>query len=470
MEMTSQDNQESPLSLDFLPENSSVFSNLKSSQLHCFKLSTVLFFITAYFYVLAFFDGQTVYFFPIALSLLALPEFLAQKLQSPFKELEKTGGNRLESRIFLGLTLSQSLALSIWGFHLQLEFFQFLVLHLSFGFYILSRTGWLSQGRLGILIWFDGISAFFILPFRHFLSGLQVLFQKDSSKNQEKQNLTNSRKTKHLLFISISLAAAGLLVLFVWSQLSQVSEKFASLTSSFGVFLQNLSTYFYSTINLEQIYIYSILAIPISLYLYGLVIGSLLAKKSHSFTYQLFQKKIQPFRVFPSYTVYIIIGSLCIIYTLFFLTGLSELNTLVSSGTAVSRISAQDASNVAVSGFWQLVQVSLLNFAVLGAFYLLSKEAPWNQKGTRLATTLLFIFASLLALLAAWKLFGIYIFLYGPTPLRLLSAWFILVLLVWCLLTLIRLYKPIQAIRIGVFYALISFTILSYLYPLLISK
>ncbi|MGZ7278109.1 DUF4153 domain-containing protein, partial [Streptococcus pyogenes] len=86
----------------------------------CFKLSTVLFFITAYFYVLAFFDGQTVYFFPVALSLLALPEFLAQKLQSPFKELEKTGGNRLESRIFLGLTLSQSLALSIWGFHLQL--------------------------------------------------------------------------------------------------------------------------------------------------------------------------------------------------------------------------------------------------------------------------------------------------------------------------------------------------------------
>ena len=132
---------------------------------------------------------------------LKFPEFLervGQKVYlsaTPGKyELEKTGGNRLESRIFLGLTLSQSLALSIWGFHLQLEFFQFLVLHLSFGFYILSRTGWLSQGRLGILIWFDGISAFFILPFRHFLSGLQVLFQKDSSKNPNNLSISNKNR------------------------------------------------------------------------------------------------------------------------------------------------------------------------------------------------------------------------------------------------------------------------------------
>jgi len=101
-------------------------------------------------------------------------------------------------------------------------------------------------------------------------------------------------------------------------------------------------------------------------------------------------------------------------------------------------------------------------------FYLIAKKPLWDQKGTRFAATILFIFTGLLALLAGWKLFGIYIYLYGPTPLRLISAWFILVLLVWCLLTLIRFYKPIQAIRIGIFYALISFTLLCYLYPMLL--
>ena len=78
-------------------------------------------------------------------------------------------------------------------------------------------------------------------------------------------------------------------------------------------------------------------------------------------------------------------------------------------------------------------------------------------------STLLFTFASLFALIAGWKLFGVYIALYGVTPHRLLSGWFVTVLFIWCVLTLIRLYKPIQATRLAVFYATISFTLISLL-------
>ena len=46
---------------------------------------------------------------------------------------------------------------------------------------------------------------------------------------------------------------------------------------------------------------------------------------------------------------------------------------------------------------------------------------------------------------------------------RLLSGWFVTVLFIWCVLTLIRLYKPIQATRLAVFYATISFTLVSLL-------
>lgn len=212
----------------------------------------------------------------------------------------------------------------------------------------------------------------------------------------------------------------------------------------------------------------SCLAVPVSLYLYGLLAGSLLGKKDTKLSYKKFQASIRPLRVAPAFAAYIIIGSLCLTYALFFLTGLGELGQLLSAGTVAQAISPQNASTVAVAGFWQLVRVSILNFAVLGVFYLIAKKPLWDQKGTRSAATILFIFTGLLALLAGWKLFGIYIYLYGPTPLRLISAWFILVLLVWCLLILIRFYKPIQAIRIGIFYALISFTLLCYLYPMLL--
>ena len=90
---------------------------------------------------------------------------------------------------------------------------------------------------------------------------------------------------------------------------------------------------------------------------------------------------------------------------------MGELGQLLSAGTVVQAISPQNASTVAVAGFWQLVRVSILNFAVLGVFYLIAKKPLWDQKGTRFAATILFIFTGLLALLAGWKLFGIYIYL-----------------------------------------------------------
>lgn len=126
-------------------------------------------------------------------------------------------------------------------------------------------------------------------------------------------------------------------------------------------------------------------------------------------------------------------------------------------------IPAHQASHIAVQGFWQLVRVSTLNLGILAGLYIFSKENFFTHKGLRLLSTLLFTFASLFALIAGWKLFGVYIALYGVTPRRLLSGWFVTVLFIWCVLTLIRLYKPIQATRLAVFYATISFTLVSLL-------
>ena len=319
------------------------------------------------------------------------------------------------------------------------------------------------------MVWYDSIQTFVILPFRNFFAGLQVFALSDKASDATTEDSDSSRKTLQSTMIASSLLIAGMLVFFVWSQLSQVSDRFALFFSDTADALHLFFDLIFSNLDTDAIALRLFLALPISLYLYSLIVGSLLNQKNIKVTYQSFQNKIQPLRMFPAFTAYIIIGSLCLTYALFFLVGLGELSELLSAGTSLQTISPQNASTVAVAGFWQLVRVSLLNFAVLAAFYLLAQKPLWDQKGTRLASTILFIFAFLLALLAGWKLFGIYIYLYGPTPLRLISAWFILVLLVWCILTLIRFYKPIQAIRIGIFYALISFTLLCYLYPLLLA-
>ena len=448
-------------------ERQTIFTDLEDKQLRFFKISYLILYLLTYFYSAVFFNYQTAPFFPFAIGLILLSEALIRKLAYPSLQI-KNLDSRLEARSFLIMTLAQALALSLWGLHRQLELFQFLAIHISFAFYILSHTGWLSQGRLGILVWFDTIQAFCILPFKNFIAAILVFIEGKQQDSSDSSDSLSSKKSQQLVIIVSSFFVAGILVYFVWSQLSQVSDSFASFFSNTADVIENLLDSLFSSLDSSMIVFKACLAVPVSLYLYGLLAGSLLGKKDTKLSYKKFQASIRPLRVAPAFAAYIIIGSLCLTYALFFLTGLGELGQLLSAGTIAQAISPQNASTVAVAGFWQLVRVSILNFAVLGVFYLIAKKPLWDQKGTRFAATILFIFTGLLALLAGWKLFGIYIYLYGPTPLRLISAWFILVLLVWCLLILIRFYKPIQAIRIGIFYALISFTLLCYLYPILL--
>lgn len=449
-------NQSQPLTSELNP----LLENLEDRELKTYKIGAIIIYILAYIYISSFADFKPVYFFPLALGLISLTEVLSRRRTRALAIKQ----NKLETAVFLCLTLGQALALSIWDFRLQLEIFQFLALHTSFIFYVASRNGWLVQGRLGVMVWFDAINSSIILPFRHFLLTLHVMKQ-PLKTSQQSVKPQPSAKVNQLVFVLVSIFVAIFLVTFTWSQLSQVSEKFAIITENFSrdLFQLMASLFGYST---PYLFVAKLtVALPIALWLYGLILGSLLDKKDFALTYNSFHHKTRGLRVFPQLTAYIIIGSLCLIYGLFFAIAVSELSSLLALDQTVS---PQNASTVAVSGFWQLVRVSLLNFLVLGAFYLLADKPLWDRKGTRLALTLLFVFASLFALLAGWKLFGIYIFLYGPTPLRLLSGWFILVLLVWCLLTLVRLYRPIQAVRLGTLYAFISFTLLCYLHGLLI--
>ncbi|RKV68181.1 MAG: DUF4173 domain-containing protein, partial [Streptococcus sp.] len=100
------------------------------------------------------------------------------------------------------------------------------------------------------------------------------------------------------------------LVYFVWSQLSQVSDSFASFFSNTANFIENLFDSLFSSLDSSTILFKACLAIPVSLYLYGLLAGSLLGKKDTKLSYKKFQASIRPLRVAPALAAYIIIGSL----------------------------------------------------------------------------------------------------------------------------------------------------------------
>lgn len=452
-----------------LAQSNTLLDTLDYDQLRFYKGAALFSYVLAYFYSEIFFNSNLIYYFPLSVGLIGVVELLNHVTNRPFTQAMIKNNSFPETIVFMFATLAQALALSIWGPHPQFEAIQFIALHMCFIFYVASRNGALLQHRIGVMIWLDSFNHIFVLPTKNLFLRKKVLFtrtpaQQDSTKDQQ----TFLVKYSNLAFIAISIFFTLFLVNFVWSQLIQVSDKFASITENFSsVSFDWLRVHFNPT-TLIVFSIQFILSIPVGMWLFGLMAGSSLSQSNHN-AYTTFHQKMRSYQVFPKSTAYIVIGSLCFIYGLFFVVAMSEFNTLLFGVNATSiTITPQEASSIAISGFWQLIRVSLLNFVVLGTFYVFAEKPLWDIKDTRLLLTCLFIFATCFALIAAWKLFGVYIYLYGLTPRRLLSGWFILVLLAWCILTTIRLYKPVQAIRLGVLYTVISFTASCYLYPVLI--
>lgn len=428
-----------------------------------FKQAAWFSYAVAYLYVMTMLEVQWIYFFPLAVGMIALVEFLARHLHRPLSNTDP----KMETYLFMSATLIQAFMLSVSAPHPQMEWLQLLMLHGCFIFYAAARNGQLIQQRLGIMAWLDIFHHAIIVPFSNLLLRKYVLMHKaDSDSDENNADNSPSSKMRTFLFAVVTLIVLVYIVHFTLTQLGQVSENFNAFTENFALQLNEWMEQLFDSNFLSDVLIYITLSVPIGMWIFGLVGGSLLSNKMPT-TYEQFHEKIRPLQVFPLFTAYMIIGALCVVYGLFFVVAASEFSTMLSA-SAQQPISPQLASFAAVSGFWQLVRVSLMNFGILLAFYFFLKERLWDLTASKIALTVLFSFATLFALLAGWKLFGIYIFLYGPTPLRLLSGWFILVLLCGCALTLIRLYKPIQAIRIGIFYTIISFTLLCCIFPLII--
>ena len=371
----------------------------------------------------------------------------------------KAKGMRLESGIFLTTSLLQSLQISLWGLHDNWGSAQILCLHASILLYLMARTGQSSQDRLGIMVWTDLIYTSCIFPLKYFFIGAWTLLYKTAPKQKLSQEEKRAVQN-HKWMILISIIIALVLTVFVASQLSQVLPAFDQLWKQL---FQTITTLLNFSINFKDgglFFSRLIASIPLALGLFAQLTAVYLVKEK-PLSQKRFEGCLKTTRQFPKVAAYIVLGSLCFTYALFILTATSQMGELLSLNQA--NIPAHQASHIAVQGFWQLVRVSTLNLGILAGLYIFSKENFFTHKGLRFLSTLLFTFASLFALIAGWKLFGVYMALYGVTPRRLLSGWFVTVLFIWCVLTLIRLYKPIQATRLAVFYATISFSLVSLL-------
>ena len=80
-------------------ERKSIFSALNIKELKNFRISSLILYFLAYFYTVAIDGNKTIYFFPIAIGLISLTEWLVRKTPKSLPQIEKDASAGLESNL-----------------------------------------------------------------------------------------------------------------------------------------------------------------------------------------------------------------------------------------------------------------------------------------------------------------------------------------------------------------------------------
>lgn len=339
--------------------------------------------------------------------------------------------------------LAQSLAMNIYACHTDvLRGWQPMVWHMTAIYFVLCRTGMQAAGKANAMIMLDALTGAFILPWTGLFLRLRALWE---ALRGWAQRRTASRRRMWEVLAGVVLAL--LLVWFAAGQLAAADEAFGNLVDGLLRPLQ-WNWDLYDTVAL-------VLSIPVGMWLFGLVGGGL-RRQTPPLTEEGFYRALAQAPRLPDVTANLAVGALCAVYALFFAVQCGEFAAALGAPVPLEAV---EASRFAVSGFWELCRVLVLDFAVLGALHFLS-PAPLDRPGRRRGLLTLFCAFGLgFVGLAAAKL-GVYIRLWGLTPRRITSAWCLGVLGLAAVLALLRLWRKLPAVRIWVLAAMVSFCVL----------
>ena len=388
----------------------------------------------AYFYLRCILFGEVGRYRGWAMTAFAVLFLLA--VEAAARACQRTAAK--ETPLWAACWLALSVTLAVPGHFYFLGLMQELAWYLLAIWCVLARCGMLAQGHTGVLAPLDALAGCFTLPFGSFFARARTVFA-------ALRGLAVRR-----IGVKKWLAALGTLVLtvtlcsFAAAQLAAADVHFAAL----GTWLTAVWQNFWSDRLLSELF-NILLSLPVGAWLFGLVSGAA-RRDAPPCDGLTFYKALAPYKRLPRLTCSIATGALCALYGLFFALQLAEWTAALGG----PGLTAPEASAFAVDGFWELLRIQLLDIAVLAGVHFLAKRPL-----PKALATLFCGFGVAFALLAGAKL-AVYIRLFGFTPRRVAAGWFLTVLLVWGVLLLVRVFRPIPAARIGIVVLAVSFVVL----------
>ncbi len=301
-------------------------------------------------------------------------------------------------------------------------FFSYNLLHILAVTYLISRFNKLTYMRISYL-WLLELLNYFFIPFKHLLLRTTILY-KTIHKSIPKVNIK-------LTLIYIIIILFSFIIFNISLDLLMNSDK------GFEAFVLNITDfdifYFFN--------IYLILSIPVGCYLFALIHSTYLNKNSNFDVTKINMFKLQIKKI-PNNLINFLFSIFILLYLIYILFQAEYLFSALY-GILPANFTF---SEYARKGFFELCTIVGINVIFTAFLNSIAINSSLNQKGTRIFASILMIESFILLITACSKL-SFYIFTYGLTSLRLLSSWWLIVLLVFIIYFTKSLHKDITFIN-----------------------
>ncbi|MCI8584754.1 MAG: DUF4173 domain-containing protein [Lachnospiraceae bacterium] len=343
-----------------------------------------------------------------------------------------------ESWFWLAVMLAIGIPYAFWS---VLYILQVLALMAVAAYWTLCACGrLLEKDRTSQWVFFDGWNALVTVPFCNFGCQLRVLFH--SSVREEAQNNHSGR----ISGIALGIVLALPLLVIILPLLSSADAGFQHLAG-------NLASYI--TEHLLTIFLRMLFAIPVSLYLFGLIFGGIYGRNTDRIHVENLVKMGKGIKMIPDTAVCTALTVICLVYCLFI--GLQ--GQYLFSAFAGIRPEGLTYAEYARRGFFELCQIGLWNLVFVSLAGGFAKTDPKEHGGLRFLITLLSVLTLLLIVTAVSKM-GMYIDVYGLTVLRILPLIFMLWMGVVFACIIIRQKKEFPMVRICVMAGAVMFCLI----------
>jgi hypothetical protein len=319
----------------------------------------------------------------------------------------------VEVWFWMVITWATGLSYALWD-NAGFEIIRVLFLFKAAVYYAIIASNRTILGKTSNYLLMDGINAIIILPFRNIIN--------------QYVSFSVPGKTGKLLPGLLGAAMATILALILVPMLARADS------GGFKVILEVLG--FISWDSFVEFLFYAFFAIPCAAYIYGLISGAIHGKGTDIMKREPMERAAAALRFLHPTTVFVVLGTVCVIYTVFIL---SQLPYFFSAFTGNRPDGWLVYSLYARQGFFELCGIAAINLAILTTSNLTcKKQRPDSLLLRAFNVTLASI--TLVLITTAFSKMLLYIDAYGLTMIRLLPCVF-MVLLAAVFIALIVLQK-----------------------------